>query len=42
MVGRKDTLSIQRRERKKGTVYVVHYYDTDQRKYVNRTFPPGT
>lgn len=32
-------MSIQKRERKKGTVYVVHYYDTDQRKYVNRTFP---
>lgn len=31
-------MSIQRRERKKGTVFVVHYYDTDQRKYVNRTF----
>lgn len=31
-------MSIQVRERKKGTVYVVHYYDTDRRKYVNRTF----
>lgn len=31
-------MSVQRRERKKGVVFVVHYYDTDQRKYVNRTF----
>lgn len=31
-------MSIQERQRKKGTVYVVHYYDTDQKKYVNRTF----
>lgn len=31
-------MSIQRRERQKGVVFVVHYYDTDQRKYVNRTF----
>ena len=31
-------LSIQVRERKKGKVYVVHYYDGDKRKYVNRTF----
>lgn len=35
-------MSIQVRERKKGKVYVVHYYDGDQRKYVNRTFfDPG-
>lgn len=31
-------MSIQRRQRKKGTVYVVHYYDTDVRKYKNKTF----
>ena len=31
-------LSIQERQRKKGLVYVVHYYDTDRKKYVNRTF----
>lgn len=31
-------MSIQKRTRKKGSVYVVHYYDTDARKYRNRTF----
>lgn len=31
-------MSIQVRQRKKGRVYVVHYYDTDKRKYVNKTF----
>lgn len=31
-------MSIQERQRRKGTVYVVHYYDTDRRTHVNRTF----
>lgn len=31
-------MSIQVRQRKKGPVYVVHYYDTDRRTHVNRTF----
>lgn len=32
-------MSIQPRQRKKGRVFVVHYYDTDERKYKNKTFP---
>ena len=31
-------MSIQVRHRKKGKVYVVHYYDTDLKKYRNKTF----
>jgi integrase len=30
--------TIKEKQRKKGTVYVVRYYDADQRKYVERTF----
>lgn len=32
-------MSIQKRQRKKGPVYVVHYWDTEQKKYRNKTFP---
>lgn len=35
-------MSIQKRVRKKGSVYVVHYYDTDAKKYVNKSFDRKT